>query len=334
VGHSHLRSVLVATAALLVVLFDTAATGAASTKPVSVPAGTTLRVADQLDELEIPLQLSGQAAKLPFTAQYSSFLGAPAVYQAFLAGAVDFSAVGDAGIIPPQEAGQDFVVVAASQNAGGGWGILVGPGKSISTIKQLRGKKIGYEAGTADQSYLLQLLKDNGLTTKDVTLINLPSNSISAALHSGAIDATPTEVLLSAQYQAANPGSKVIPTPGVYSGLDFYVTTKTALKNPAKRAAIGAYLQALVRADTWVNSHESAYVTAYYQGQLKLPTALDKSILATTAPTHFLQIGPAVIARQQATTNLFTTAGALPGHLDVAKVFTTEFNKIIKSAES
>jgi sulfonate transport system substrate-binding protein len=277
--------------------------------------------------------LSGQATKIPFSVQYSSFLGAPAVFQAFQAGAIDLSYVGDAGIIPPQVSGQDFVVVAASQSAGGGWGVLVGPGSSITSIKDLRGKKIGYEVGTADQSYLLQLLKDNGLTPKDVTLVNLPANSISAALHSGDIEATPTEVLLSAQYQVANPGSKIIPTPGVYSGLDFYITTKSVLQNQAKVAAIGAYLERLERADTWVNSHEPAYVTAYYQGVLKLPSTLDKSILATSAPIHWLPIGPPVISKQQTTTNLFTAAGAIPGHLNVSKVFTTEFNSTVAAAQ-
>jgi len=315
--------------ALPVLAFSSPASG----QPTTVPPGTTLRVADQLDQLELPLSLSGQAAKLPFGVQYSSFLGAPAVFEAFQAGAVDFSYVGDAGIIPPQVSGQDFVVVAAAQNRGGGWGMLVGPGTSITSVKELRGKKIGYEAGTADQSYLLQLLQDNGLTSKDVTLVNLPSSAISAALRSGDIDAAPTEVLLSAEYLADNPGAKVISTPGVYSGLDYFITTKSVLQDSAKRAAITAYLQHLVRADDWVNTHESAYVTAYYQGVLKLSPTLDKSILATTAPTHFLPIGPAVIAEQQATTNLFSQAGAIPGHLDVAKVFSTQFNSAVSGTQ-
>jgi sulfonate transport system substrate-binding protein len=332
VGFPRFRFIAVAIALLSVSLLGIGTAAGGSTKTATVPAGTTLRVADQFEGLELPLKLSGQASKLPFTAQYSSFVGAPAVFQAFQAGAVDLSYVGDAGIIPPQESGQSFVVVAAYKNTGGGWGILVGPGKSITSIKQLRGKKIGYEAGTADQSYLLQLLKDNGLTPKDVTLVNLPAADIPAALHSGDIDATPSEVLTSEEYEADNPGSKIISTPGVYSGLDFIVSTKSALQNAAKRAAISDYLQALVRGENWVNSHESTYVSAYYNGVLKLPTSLDKSILADTAPTHFVPIGPAVISTQQGTTNLFTASGAIPEHLDVSKVFTTTFNAVVQSA--
>jgi sulfonate transport system substrate-binding protein len=336
VGFPRFRPIAAAIAAAITVL-AVIALWSASAAPVAartgaVPAGTTLRVADQFEGLELPLQLSGQGAKLPFGVQYSSFVGAPAVFQAFEAGAVDLSYVGDAGIIPPQESGQSFVVVAAYKNTGGGWGILVGPGKSITSIRQLRGKKIGFEAGTADQSYLLQLLKDNGLTPKDVTLVNLPSADIPAALHSGDIDATPSEVLTSEEYEADNPGSKIISTPGVYSGLDFIVTTKSALDSAAKRAAISDYLRSLVRAENWVNNHESSYVSAYYNGALKLPTSLDKSILADTAPTHFVPIGPAVINTQQGTTNLFTSSGAIPGHLNVSKVFTTEFNAVVESA--
>jgi sulfonate transport system substrate-binding protein len=306
----------------------------AASRVASVPSGTTLRVADQEQELQLPLKLSGEAAKIPYSVQYSNFLGAPAVFQAFQAGAVDLSFVGDAGIIPPEEAGDPFEVVAVFQNTGGGWGILVGPGQRISSVKELRGKDIGYEAGTADQSYILQLLKNNGLTPADVHLTNLPYNAITPALRSGDIVATPTEALLSAQYLQENPGSKVIQTPGVYSGLDFVVAAKSALADPAKRAAINDYLQRLVWADNWVNNHEKAYVSAFYQGVLDEPASLDRSVLATIAPTHFLPVGPAVITRQQETTNLFTAAGALPGHLDAGKDFITSFNKTVAEAQS
>jgi len=337
VGRLRPLAVLVAATAVLALGALSGAEGepaGAAARSATVPAGTTLRVADQEQELQLPLKLSGQAAKMPYGVSYSNFLGAPAVFQAFQAGAVDLSFVGDAGIIPPEQAGDPFKVVAVFQNTGGGWGILVGPGQKITSIKQLRGKTIGYEAGTADQSYLLQLLKNNGLTPKDVQLTNLPYNAITPALRSGDIVATPTEALLSAQYLQQNPGSKVIQTPGVYSGLDFIVATTSALADPAKRAAIADYLQRLVWADNWVNSHEQAYVSAFYQGVLKVPASLDRSVLSTTAPTHFLQVGPAVINRQQETTDLFTAAGALPGHLDAGKDFVTEFNKTVAQAQA
>ena len=332
---------------VLAVACGVAACGSTGTKSVSdsaglasvpaddsnAPANITLRVADQGQQLQLPLQLSGEGAKAPVKVRYSNFLGAPAVFQAFQANAVDLGSVGDAGIIPPQEAGQSFVVVAAYQSAGSGWGIVVRPGQSVNTVAQLMGKKIGYAAGTAEQSYVLNVLNDNGLTTKDVTLVNLPLTSIPAALHSGDIDAAPTTDITTYQYESTNPGTKVLNSRTATVGLSYFVTTEKTLQDPAKSAAIRDYLQAYVRASNWVNSHESAYVTAYYGGVVKLPMGVTHAILADAAPTHFLQIDTATIGTQQRTTDLFTAAGAIPDHLDVSRNFSTGFNSAVKSAQ-
>jgi sulfonate transport system substrate-binding protein len=333
----YLRRCRVPVTAVLAVATVTIVTSpafAASTaSSVQVPAGTTLNVADQLDGLETPLHLSGQATKIPYTVSYSSFLGAPAVFQAFQSGDVDFSTVGDAGIIPPQEANQSFVVVAASESTGANFGLEVAPGEKITSVKQLRGKKIGYAAGTNTQSFVLQLLKDNGLTPKEVSLVNLPSSAGAAAVRAGDVDVAVTEEPLLAEYQVEYPGAKVILTPGVYSGLTFYVATKSAVANAAKSAAIADYLQRLVRADNWVDAHEAAYISAYYGTYLKLPASTLPPLVEAAKSTKFVPISAAVINKQQETTNLFAAAGALPGHLDVAKVFTTKFNKYVAAAQ-
>jgi sulfonate transport system substrate-binding protein len=327
----------------LVALAATACSGAASTKasavndtvpiPSTVPAGTTLHVGDQFGSLQLPLKLSGQDTDLPYKTVYSSFVGAPAVLQGFRAGAVDFSFFGDAGIIPPQEAGQDLVVVAASKTSGGaGWGVLVGKGKDINSIADLRGKKIGYAAGTASQSFLLQLLKNYGLKPSDLTLVNINTAASSAALKSGAIDATVSTQPLLQEYLAANPGSKLINTPNVYSGLDFLVTTHKALENPAKAAAIADYIARQVKATKWRNAHLSAWTNAYYVQGFKVPAAVAAQIASSTTATNFVPIDAAVIAEQQATTDLFTAAGAIPTKLDVSKIFDTQFNPVVEKA--
>jgi sulfonate transport system substrate-binding protein len=307
----------------------------AVTVPSTVPAGTTLNIGDQFGSLQLPLKLSGEDKGLPYSAKYSSFVGAPAVLQGFRAGAVDISTFGDAGIIPPQVSGQDLVVVAASQTSGGaGWGVLVGKGKDISTIADLRGKKLGYAAGTASQSYLLQLLKNYGLKQTDLTLVNISAVAGSAALKSGAIDATVSTQPLLQGYLDANPGSKLIETPGVYSGLNFLVTTKKALSNPAKAAAIADYIAREVKATKWRNAHLPAWINAYYVQGFKVAESVASKIASSTAPTNYVPIDASIIRTQQATTDLFTAAGAIPQKLDVSKIFDTQFNAVVTKALS
>src|SRR5882724_6302909 len=78
-----------------------------------VPAGTTLRVADQLQLLETVLSTASNDAAFPYKVDYSNFVGGPPMLQAFHAGAVDIGFVADTPLIFAQAAKQDIVAVAA-----------------------------------------------------------------------------------------------------------------------------------------------------------------------------------------------------------------------------
>lgn len=261
--------------ALAVVAATSAPASAASTPAVRVPAGTTLRVADQVQQLQSPLQVAG-LTNFPFTAQYSNFLGAPAVFQAFQSGDVDFSVVGDSTIIPPQIAGENFVVVGLYVNNSENFGLISAPGEHVTAINksQLRGKKIAFQFGTNAQSYVLELLKKNGLTTSQVDLVNIPATSYVSAIKSGSVNFIVTENPLTPQYLSEIPGAKVIYTPGVASGRLWLVADRDAVANPAKSAAIASYLQHLSQALAYVNGHEKQWAIAYYEGVEKLPAAV------------------------------------------------------------
>jgi sulfonate transport system substrate-binding protein len=66
--------------------------------------------------------------------------------------------------------------------------VVVKGNSPIASIKELKGKKVGFTKGTFVQKFLLRLLTDNGLTGKDVELIDLNSD-LQAALVSGNVDA-------------------------------------------------------------------------------------------------------------------------------------------------
>jgi sulfonate transport system substrate-binding protein len=307
---------------------------ASSSPSVHVPAGTTLRVADQVQQLQSPLQVAGQT-NFPFTVEYSNFLGAPAVFQAFQSGDVDFSVVGDSTIIPPQIAGQNFVVVGLYVNNSENFGLISAPGEHVTAINksQLRGKKIAFQFGTNAQSYVLQLLKKNGLTTSQVDLVNIPSTSYVSALKSGSVNFIVTENPLTPQYLSEISGAKVIYTPGIASGRLWLVADRDAVADPAKSAAIASYLQHLSQALHYVNGHEKEWATAYYEDVEKLPSSIIAPILKTTVPTYTVPITPSVIQQQQELTDLFTQAGVIPQHLDVSKIFTTKYNKDVVADE-
>jgi len=65
------------------------ATSTPASVPTSIPAGLTLRVGDQLGYLQQSLKVSGQDQDLPYTVDYSAFVGGPPMLQAFQGDAID-----------------------------------------------------------------------------------------------------------------------------------------------------------------------------------------------------------------------------------------------------
>ena len=89
--------------------------------------------------------------------------------------------------------------------------VVVPKSSPITAITQLKGKKIAYGAGSSANYNLLTVLTKAGLTTKDVTLVNLQPAEALAAFTSGSVDAWdiwPPYV----QQVVAQDGAKVLAT--------------------------------------------------------------------------------------------------------------------------
>ncbi len=69
--------------------------------------------------------------------------------------------------------GEAVEIVGARQTNGDQDALLVPKGSPITSISQLKGKKIAYASGSSANYNLLTVLSKASLTTKDVTLVNL-----------------------------------------------------------------------------------------------------------------------------------------------------------------
>lgn len=69
------------------------------------------------------------------------------------------------------------------------WTALVTIDKSITTVQDLKGKKVAATLGTDPYIFLLRALEEHGLSAKDVEIINLQHGDGAAALLSGEVDA-------------------------------------------------------------------------------------------------------------------------------------------------
>ncbi|MBF6170240.1 ABC transporter substrate-binding protein [Nocardia blacklockiae] len=114
------------------------------------------------------------------------FDNSPDIKNALAAGAVDFGVLGAPAMLAGAAAGQDVRIVASAANGGSGF---VGR-PELTTPESLRGKKIGYPAGSSQEILLKLTLRAHGLDpATDVQLVNLAYSDMVNAYRTGRIDA-------------------------------------------------------------------------------------------------------------------------------------------------
>jgi sulfonate transport system substrate-binding protein len=288
-------------------------------------SSVTLNIGDQKGTgAEAVLSAAGLLSTLPFHVTWSDFTSGPPMLEAMASGSVDIGGVGDAPPVFAASGGEQVEIVGARQTNGDQDAVVVPKGSPITSIGQLKGKKIAYGSGSSGNYNLLTVLTKAGLTTKDVSLVNLQPAEALAAFTSGDVaawDIWPPYV----QQVVAQDGGRVLATGASYgSPYSFEVASKAAVANPAKAAAIKVYLATLDKAYVWTATHPSAWATAWGKAS-NLPTSI-MDVAAKVDATTPAQITTATIASEQNLVNQFFAAGLIPNKVDISDYITTEFN--------
>jgi len=122
--------------------------------------------------------------------QWNYFKGAgPVINEAFANGQVDFAYLGDLAAIIGKANGVDTRLVAATARGVKHY-LGVVPGSGIKTLQDLKGKRVAVFRGTATQLSFDAALASQGLSEKDLKVINLDFSAAIAALAARQIDAT------------------------------------------------------------------------------------------------------------------------------------------------
>lgn len=116
---------------------------------------------------------------------------------------VDFGGFGIAAATLGAAAGEPVVVVGAFCNKG--MGVIAKAGTDIKTIKDLRGKKVGIWPGSTQEVFILERLRMEGMSVKDIQSIRVPFGEMNAMLSRGDVDA----------YVGAEPGPGLSLSTGV-----------------------------------------------------------------------------------------------------------------------
>ncbi len=106
---------------------------------------------------------------------------------AVLTGTVDTCIHGIAAFILGAGANEPVVIVANANN--GGMAIMAGPKTGIKTVKDLKGKKVAIWPGSTQEAVILERLRMEGMTIRDIQPIRLQFSDHAAALARGDVDA-------------------------------------------------------------------------------------------------------------------------------------------------
>jgi sulfonate transport system substrate-binding protein len=291
-------------------------------------AAVTLNVGDQKGTgAEAVLSAAGLLSTLPFHVNWSDFTSGPPMLEAMGSGSVDIGGVGDAPPVFAASGGEAVEIVGARQTNGDQDAVVVPKGSPITSIQQLKGKKIAYGSGSSANYNLLTVLTKAGLTTKDVTLVNLQPALALAAFTSGSVaawDIWPPYV----QQAVAQDGARILATGSAYgSPYSFEVASKAAVANPAKAAAIKFYLTTLDKAYVWAATHPSAWAAAWGKAAGLPASVMD--VAAKIDATTPVPVTSATISSEQGLVDQFFAAGLIPTKVNMSDYITTQFNSTV-----
>ena len=141
---------------------------------------------------------------------------------AYAAGQLDAVSMTNGDALVTGSTGAPSTMILINDYSNGNDMMIAQPG--ISSVKDLKGKKVGVEVGFVGHLLLLTALEENGMSESDVTLVNVPTNETPQVLASGEVDAIVAWQPSSGQALKMVPGSTAIFTsadkPGIiYDGL-------------------------------------------------------------------------------------------------------------------
>ncbi len=132
---------------------------------------------------------------------------------------VDFGTYGLAAATLGGAAGEPVVIIGAQCNRG--MAVVSGVNSGISTIKDLKGKKVAILPGSTQEVVILDRLKMEGMSIKDIQPIRVAFSDMPAALERGDIDA----------YVGAEPGPSISLAKGVGKIVEYPYSTPTGSVN-------------------------------------------------------------------------------------------------------
>jgi sulfonate transport system substrate-binding protein len=130
--------------------------------------------------------------KVGVKVEWAEFQSGPPMTEAIAAGRLDFAGLGNLPVVTAQAADIGFTEIANIIDGKNNVAIIVPQDSPITTIEQLKGKKVAVAKGSNAFNFLYRGLDKAGLKPTDLEIIQLQPNEAQPAFETGAVDAWAT----------------------------------------------------------------------------------------------------------------------------------------------
>ena len=241
------------------------------------------------------------------------FPAGPQLLEGLNAGAIDFGTVGETPPIFAQAAGVDFVYVGNEPSAPKSEAIVVPQHSPLTSVAQLRGKKVALNRGSNVHYLLVRALRQTGLDYGDIHPVYLAPADARAAFTQGSIDAW---VIWDPYFAAIErqTGARVLADgTGLVDNLQFYLASRRFAA--AAPQLVHAVIDSLAEVDAWAKTHPADIAR-----ELAPITGLDAAtieIAARRASYGVVPVSKQVLAGQQTIADTFSELKLIPRQLAV-----------------
>jgi len=239
---------------------------------------------------------------------WTEFPSGPPLLEALNVGSIDFGNTGEAPPIFAQAAGAPIQYVAYEPPAPKGEAILIPRDSKLTSVADLKGRKVALNKGSNVHYFLVKALEQAGVKYSEIEPVFLAPADARAAFERGAVDAWVIWDPFQAAAEAATGARTLADGTGVVSNYQFYLSSKRFLEsNPG---IVDLVLAQLSEVDDWARGDIHAVA-----GQLAPAIGLPVAVVETALKRQAYGIKPVtegVIADQQRVADTFFALGLLP----------------------
>ncbi|WP_434136919.1 ABC transporter substrate-binding protein (plasmid) [Pseudomonas luteola] len=283
----------------------------------------TLRIADQKGNMRAQLEAAGALENLPFRIQWAEFPAAAPLAEALNARAVDAGIIGDAPLLFSLAAGAQVKAIAVDKSDPYGTAIIVRSDSFLTSVHDLKGKRIATGKGSIGHYIALKALDSAGLSAQAVEFRFLGPVDAKMALANGSVDAWATWEPYTAQAEVTDHSRVLVSGRGLWAGNSYLAATSDALNDPAKRAALQEYLERLAAAQRWGYEHLDSYAKT-----LASITGLSEEVARLQfkrRQLHWIALDDNTVRQQQETADFYYRQKLIPRRLEVSPTFDRDF---------